>query len=96
MANVILSVLAHPDDAEFGAGPTIAYLARAGVRVDYVVTTDGSKGTEDPDVTPDLERLAQRADYLSRLDFLILDHCLPRSPVNTAGDMFLCMPATAL
>ena len=48
-----LVVISHPDDGEFGAGPTIAHLTAAGVRVDYVVTTDGSKGTEDPDVTPE-------------------------------------------
>lgn len=51
-----LVVISHPDDAEFGAGATIALLTAAGARVDYVVTTDGSKGTEDPDMTP--ERLA--------------------------------------
>ena len=47
-----LVVISHPDDAEFGAAPTIAQLTAAGVRVDYVVTTDGGKGTEDPNVTP--------------------------------------------
>ena len=48
-----LVVISHPDDGEFGAGPTIAHLTEAGVRVDYVVTTDGSKGTEDANVTPE-------------------------------------------
>ena len=48
-----LVVISHPDDAEFGAAATIARLTAAGVRVDYVVTTDGAKGTEDPDVTPE-------------------------------------------
>jgi LmbE family N-acetylglucosaminyl deacetylase len=47
-----LVVISHPDDGEFGAAATIAQLTRAGVQVDYVVTTDGSKGTEDPEVTP--------------------------------------------
>jgi LmbE family N-acetylglucosaminyl deacetylase len=36
-----LVVISHPDDGEFGAAPTIAQLTAAGVRVDYVVTTDG-------------------------------------------------------
>ena len=49
-----LVVISHPDDAEFGAGPAIALLARRGVRVDYVVTTDGGKGTDDPSVTPEM------------------------------------------
>lgn len=47
----VLVVISHPDDGEFGAGPTIALLTAAGARVDYVVTTDGGKGTEDRDVT---------------------------------------------
>jgi LmbE family N-acetylglucosaminyl deacetylase len=38
----VLVVISHPDDGEFGAGPTIAYLSAAGARIDYVVTTDGS------------------------------------------------------
>jgi LmbE family N-acetylglucosaminyl deacetylase len=40
-----LVVVSHPDDAEFTAAATIAQLTGAGVRVDYVVTTDGGKGT---------------------------------------------------
>lgn len=48
-----LVVVSHPDDAEFGAAATIAKLTASGVRVDYVVTTDGGKGTEDPTVTPE-------------------------------------------
>jgi LmbE family N-acetylglucosaminyl deacetylase len=45
-------VVSHPDDAEFGAAATIAALTAAGARVDYVVTTDGGKGTDDPAVSP--------------------------------------------
>ena len=48
-----LVVVSHPDDAEFGAAATIAKLTASGVRVNYVVTTDGGKGTEDPNVTPE-------------------------------------------
>jgi LmbE family N-acetylglucosaminyl deacetylase len=58
-----LVVISHPDDGEFGAGPTIAALTAAGARVDYVVTTDGSKGTEDPEVRPEelaATRMAER------------------------------------
>jgi LmbE family N-acetylglucosaminyl deacetylase len=46
-----LVIFSHPDDAEFSAAATIARLTAAGARVDYVVTTDGGKGTEDPAVT---------------------------------------------
>jgi LmbE family N-acetylglucosaminyl deacetylase len=76
----VLVVISHPDDAEFGAGPTIARLSAAGARVDYVVTTDGSKGTEDPAVTPEqlsaTRRAEQRAaaDILGVSDIVHLDH----------------------
>jgi LmbE family N-acetylglucosaminyl deacetylase len=42
-------VVAHPDDAEFGCGATLAKWARAGCDVTHLVLTDGSKGTWDPD-----------------------------------------------
>ncbi|HWM08587.1 MAG TPA: PIG-L family deacetylase, partial [Solirubrobacteraceae bacterium] len=58
----VLVVVSHPDDAEFGAGPTIALLAGGGARVDYVVTTDGAKGTEDPSVTPEQLSATRRAE----------------------------------
>jgi LmbE family N-acetylglucosaminyl deacetylase len=48
-----LVIFSHPDDAEFGAAPTIAALTAAGTRVDYVVTTDGGKGTDRPDLAPE-------------------------------------------
>ncbi|HEY6608952.1 MAG TPA: PIG-L deacetylase family protein [Candidatus Limnocylindria bacterium] len=65
-----LVVISHPDDAEFGAGATIAWLTAAGARVDYVVTTDGSKGTEDPDVTPDQLATTRRAEQRDAADLL--------------------------
>ncbi len=43
-----LSVGAHADDIEFGAGATLAKWAAAGCALLHVVCTDGSKGTWDP------------------------------------------------
>jgi LmbE family N-acetylglucosaminyl deacetylase len=65
-----LVVISHPDDGEFGAGPTIAHLTAAGVRVDYVVTTDGSKGTEDPSVTPEQLAATRVAEQRAAADIL--------------------------
>jgi LmbE family N-acetylglucosaminyl deacetylase len=65
-----LVVISHPDDGEFGAAATIAQLTRAGVRVDYVVTTDGSKGTEDPAVTPEQLATTRVAEQRAAADIL--------------------------
>lgn len=45
-----LAIGAHPDDVEFGCGGTLAKWAAAGCELFYLVLTDGSKGTWDPDV----------------------------------------------
>jgi LmbE family N-acetylglucosaminyl deacetylase len=45
-------ISAHPDDPEFGAGGTVARWTMEGAEVTYVIVTDGSKGSEDREVTP--------------------------------------------
>jgi len=61
----VLVVMAHPDDAEFGCGGTIAKWAAAGKEINYVLCTSGDKGSSDPDVIP--YRLAQtrRAEQIN-------------------------------
>ncbi len=44
-------VVAHPDDAEFGCSATVAKWCRLGWEVVYVLCTDGSKGTDDREIT---------------------------------------------
>ncbi len=60
-----LVVAAHPDDSEFGVGGTAALWTRDGWEFHYLICTDGSKGTEDPEMTPQklvpLRREEQRA-----------------------------------
>jgi len=46
-----LVVAAHPDDAEFGCGGTVALWSRDGWQFYYLILTDGSKGSEDPEMT---------------------------------------------
>ncbi len=48
----VLIVMAHPDDAEFGCGATIASWAAAGKVINYVLCTSGDKGSSDPSVNP--------------------------------------------
>lgn len=52
----VMVVTAHPDDSEFGAGGTVAKLAKQGCEVTYVIVTNGNKGSSDRTMTP--ERLA--------------------------------------
>lgn len=53
-----LAIAAHPDDAEFLAGATLAKWAAAGTVVHHLILTDGSKGTWDPDA--DVPALVER------------------------------------
>ncbi|MGC1405517.1 MAG: PIG-L family deacetylase, partial [Candidatus Dormiibacterota bacterium] len=45
-----LVIVAHPDDAEFGAAGTVARWVEHGVEVNYVICTDGSSGLADPSI----------------------------------------------
>src|SRR5437867_4078566 len=65
-----LVIFSHPDDAEFGAAATIAALVARGARVDYVVTTDGGKGTDDPGVTPEQLAATRIAEQRAAADVL--------------------------
>ena len=60
-----LVVAAHPDDSEFGVGGTAALWSRNGWEFYYLICTDGSKGSDDSEMTPDklvpLRREEQRA-----------------------------------
>ncbi|HZD17351.1 MAG TPA: PIG-L deacetylase family protein [Actinomycetota bacterium] len=46
-----LVIFAHPDDAEFMCGGTVAAWAAEGADVHYCVLTDGSAGSNEPGVT---------------------------------------------
>lgn len=57
----ILAIIAHPDDAEFGAAGSIAAWTAMGKSVVYAVCTDGDKGTSDRGVRPaDLAEVRQQ------------------------------------
>jgi LmbE family N-acetylglucosaminyl deacetylase len=48
----VLGIAAHPDDLDFGASGTMAWFAKQGAKVHYLIITDGSKGTDDLKVSP--------------------------------------------
>lgn len=49
----VMVVVAHPDDAEFGSGGSVAKWAHEGKEIIYVVATRGEKGSADLTMTPD-------------------------------------------
>jgi LmbE family N-acetylglucosaminyl deacetylase len=53
MGKHLLTIFAHPDDAETAAGGTLLKLAREGWRITLCLITDGDKGTSDPVATRD-------------------------------------------
>lgn len=65
-----LVIFSHPDDAEFGAAPAIAALSAMGARIDYVVTTDGGKGTDDPEQRPEELAATRIAEQRAAADLL--------------------------
>ncbi|HEU4760147.1 MAG TPA: PIG-L deacetylase family protein [Dehalococcoidia bacterium] len=75
-----LVIAAHPDDTEFGVGGTAALWSRDGWEFYYLICTDGSKGSEDPEMTAErlvpLRREEQRAaaKVLGVKDVFFLDY----------------------
>ena len=62
MTEVAVVITAHPDDAEFTVGGTVARWAREGKTVIYVICTDGSRGSNDPKVRPEHLVAIRRAE----------------------------------
>lgn len=50
-------IVAHADDIEFVCAGTVAQWVRDGWQVTYVICTDSSRGSEDPDMSP--QKLAE-------------------------------------
>jgi LmbE family N-acetylglucosaminyl deacetylase len=65
-----LAVFAHPDDAEWMFGGTVARLTDQGAEVNYVVCTDGSNGTIDVTLKPEEVAATRAAELRSAADVL--------------------------
>ena len=59
----VVVVIAHPDDAEFYLGGTLARLKEYGARIALVVTTDGDKGYY-PRVDAEKNRVVRRREQI--------------------------------
>lgn len=77
---IVLAIGAHPDDLEFGVAGSAAAWVKAGAQVHYLICTDGSKGSDDPNLTSsqltDLRRQEQRdaGKILGLASVNFLDH----------------------
>lgn len=58
-------VVAHADDAEWGCSGTVARWCAQGWEVVYVLCTDGSKGSDDPEITSEELVKVRREEQLN-------------------------------
>ena len=63
-------IMAHPDDAEFICGGTVALWCAAGTEVVYLILTNGNKGSDDPDMTPEKLTAIRREEQQAAADVL--------------------------
>ncbi len=66
----IMVIIAHPDDAEFGAAGTLAHWIAAGKSVVYIVCTNGDKGTSDLSMTPSVLAKIRQKEQKQAADVL--------------------------
>jgi len=71
----VLTIGAHPDDAEFGAGATLSRWAQAGADITMLIVTDGSKGSWDPDEDQDALIARRITEQRVAADVLGAHHC---------------------
>jgi len=58
----VIVITAHPDDAEFTVAGTVALWVREGQEVIYVICTDGSRGSNDPNIEPGAMAIIRKAE----------------------------------
>jgi LmbE family N-acetylglucosaminyl deacetylase len=63
-------LFAHPDDAEFFCGGTVARWSREGCDVHYVCATDGSAGSNDPGTTREAMRSIREQEMRAAAEIL--------------------------
>jgi LmbE family N-acetylglucosaminyl deacetylase len=63
-------IVAHPDDPEFFCGGLIACWCAAGSQVAYLILTNGDKGSDNPDMTPEKLIAARREEQQAAADIL--------------------------
>lgn len=59
---IVLGIVAHPDDLEFGVAGTIAKYVQQGAEAYYYILTNGNKGSDDRTMTPEKIRDVRRCE----------------------------------
>jgi LmbE family N-acetylglucosaminyl deacetylase len=63
-------IVAHPDDPEFFCGGTIALWCANGTKITYLILTNGNKGSDDPDMTPEKLAAIRKEEQQAAADVL--------------------------
>ncbi|MFC1977484.1 PIG-L deacetylase family protein [Chloroflexota bacterium] len=83
----VMVVIPHPDDAEIGAGGTVARWTREGKDVIYVLCTNGDKGTSDVNMKPEeLARIREQEQLAAAKVLGVREVIFLRHPDQTLED----------
>jgi LmbE family N-acetylglucosaminyl deacetylase len=63
-------IVAHPDDAEFFCGGTVALWSSAGAEISFLILTNGNKGSDDPEMTPEQLATIRQKEQRAAADVL--------------------------
>ncbi len=63
-------IMAHPDDPEFFCGGTVALWCAAGAEVSYLILTNGDKGSNAPNMTPEKLVVIRKKEQQAAADVL--------------------------
>lgn len=66
----VMVIMAHPDDPEFFCGGTLAKWCAAGSEIIYLILTNGNKGSDDPEMTPQKLAMIRREEQHAAADVL--------------------------
>lgn len=66
----VMVIMAHPDDPEFFCGGTIALWRSQGAEVSYLILTNGNKGSDDPEMTPEKLAAIRKEEQQAAADVL--------------------------
>jgi len=72
----VLVIVAHPDDAEFLCGGTVARWCAEGWEVNYLLTTSGDMGSRDPDVSRETLLEIREAEQRAAAKVLGVKECV--------------------